>query len=230
MSMLITPPGKKAIRINRKRFRKEVDLQCYIYENPEAIPVHEIKEDADLLILERESPTPVGPIDILATDSDGEIYIIETKLYRNPDKRQVLAQVLDYGAALWGLLDDPDEGKAAYKKYRDPEDFYKEACRLYEEWKRSRPKKDIEEEEDVEEEVEKLTFTFEEAEEKAWEQIQDYLQTMNPFEFQTLVADLLEAMGYHVSWVSPPGKDKGIDIIAYTDPLGASTPRIKVQV
>lgn len=53
---------------------------------------------------------------------------------------------------------------------------------------------------------------------------------MNPYEFQELVADLLRVMGYHVSWVSPPGKDRGVDIIAHTDPLGTSTPRIKVQV
>jgi len=44
------------------------------------------------------------------------------------------------------------------------------------------------------------------------------------------VADLLEAMGYHVSWVSPPGKDGSVDIIAYTDPPGAQGPRIKVLV
>jgi restriction system protein len=37
-------------------------------------------------------------------------------------------------------------------------------------------------------------------------------------------------MGYFVSWVSPPGPDKGIDILAYTDPLGTKNPRIKVQV
>ena len=37
-------------------------------------------------------------------------------------------------------------------------------------------------------------------------------------------------MGYHVAWVSPPGRDQGIDVIAYTDPLGTSVPRIKVQV
>lgn len=44
------------------------------------------------------------------------------------------------------------------------------------------------------------------------------------------MGDLLAAMGYHVSWISPPGKDSGVDIVAYTDPLGATTPRIKVQV
>ena len=60
MPILVTPPNKKAIRVNRTRFSLEVDLQKYVYENPEAIPVDEIKEDVHLLILERESPTTVG--------------------------------------------------------------------------------------------------------------------------------------------------------------------------
>jgi restriction system protein len=37
-------------------------------------------------------------------------------------------------------------------------------------------------------------------------------------------------MGYHVGWVAPPGKDGGVDIMAWTDPLGTRPPRIKVQV
>jgi restriction system protein len=37
-------------------------------------------------------------------------------------------------------------------------------------------------------------------------------------------------MGYHVSWIAPPGKDGGIDIVAWSDPLGITPPRIKVQV
>lgn len=45
-----------------------------------------------------------------------------------------------------------------------------------------------------------------------------------------MAADLLRAMGYHVSWVSSPGKDQGVDIVAFTDPLGATGPRIKAQV
>lgn len=40
-------------------------------------------------------------IDAVALDQNGDIYLIETKLYKNPDKRQVIAQVLDYGASLW---------------------------------------------------------------------------------------------------------------------------------
>jgi len=57
----------------------------------------------------REFPTPSGPIDALATDEDANLYLVETKLYKNPDKRLVLAQVLDYGAALWKAYPDPDD-------------------------------------------------------------------------------------------------------------------------
>ena len=44
------------------------------------------------------------------------------------------------------------------------------------------------------------------------------------------MASLLRAMGYHISWIAPPGKDGGIDILAASDPLGTKPPRIKVQV
>lgn len=40
-------------------------------------------------------------IDALAFDQNGNIYVVETKLFRNPDKRTVVSQVLDYGASLW---------------------------------------------------------------------------------------------------------------------------------
>ena len=37
-------------------------------------------------------------------------------------------------------------------------------------------------------------------------------------------------MGYHVQWEAPPGPDRGIDIVASADPLGAASPRLKIQV
>ena len=128
---------------------------------------------------------------------------------------------------IWSLT---EEGRKAYQKYPDPEKFYREAVRLYHEWKRSRPKKAEPEAESIEAIAETKAFTYDEAEEKAWDQIQSYLRAMNPYDFQELVAGLLRAMSYHVAWISPPGKDRGVDIIAYTDPLGTKNPRIKVQV
>jgi len=50
------------------------------------------------------------------------------------------------------------------------------------------------------------------------------------YEFQDLAAALLRGMGYHTPFIAPTGKDGGIDIIAYRDPLGTISPRIKVQV
>ena len=74
-------------------------------------------------------------------------------------------------------------------------------------------------------------MVVEEAEEKAWEQVQNYLLETRRLEFRTLIAELLQAMGYHVAWIAPPEKDHGqIDMVAYTDPLGASGPRILVQI
>lgn len=101
MAIIITKNGKDAQKIEKSGFEKEDMLQQYIHENPESIPLYDIKEDTRLLILAREFETASGPIDALGIDKDGDIYIVETKLYKNPDKRKVLAQQLDYGAALW---------------------------------------------------------------------------------------------------------------------------------
>jgi restriction system protein len=119
-----------------------------------------------------------------------------------------------------------EEGKKAYERIPDPEKFVREGGRLYRQWAESRPDTVSE----VVEEGPDATSTIEEAEEAAWSEIEKYLQNMPPYDFQNLVAALLRAMKYHVSWIAPPGPDKGIDILAHTDPLGTSTPRIKVQV
>lgn len=101
MSIIISKNGKDAVKIDQQNFDKENFLQEYIHENPESIPVYEIEEDKRLFVVARELGTESGPIDALAVDKDGDIYIVETKLFKNPDKRTVVAQALDYGAALW---------------------------------------------------------------------------------------------------------------------------------
>jgi len=101
MAIIISEGGKNAKRVDKSSFEREDYLQGYIYENPDSIPLYEIKENIRLLILAREFPTDSGPIDAIGVDRDGEIYLIETKLYKNADKRLVVAQVLDYGASLW---------------------------------------------------------------------------------------------------------------------------------
>lgn len=106
MAIIISKNGNNAVKVEKSDFQLEDSLQEYIYNNPESIPLYEIKEDIRLLILAREFSTKSGPIDALGVDKDGEIYLVETKLYKNPDKRTVVAQVLDYGASLWSNYRD----------------------------------------------------------------------------------------------------------------------------
>ena len=109
MAIIISKNGKNAKKIDKSAITKENYLQKYIYDNPDAIPLYDYKEDIRVLILAREFSTKSGPIDAIGIDKDGEIYLIETKLYKNPDKRQVVAQVLDYGASLWSVFKDPSQ-------------------------------------------------------------------------------------------------------------------------
>ncbi len=67
-------------------------------------------------------------------------------------------------------------------------------------------------------------------EEEALEGIRKHLYSKNPYDFQDMVAALLRAMGYYTPHIASRGKDGGIDVIAYGDPLGTKEPRIKVQV
>lgn len=124
-------------------------------------------------------------------------------------------------------------GQQAYKTFPDAEAFYKEAVRLYHQWKANQKRGDeqaLPDGQNGDDGEKSASITYETAEEQSWREIEQFLMTMNPYDFQGLVAGLLKAMGYHVSWVSPPGKDGGVDIIAFTDPLGTQSPRIKVQV
>jgi hypothetical protein len=101
MSIIISKQGKNARRLQRTSIQQEEYLQAYIHNNPDVLPLDELKDNLRLLILAREFNTASGPIDALGVDADGEIYIIEAKLDKNADRRRIIAQALDYGAALW---------------------------------------------------------------------------------------------------------------------------------
>lgn len=72
--------------------------------------------------------------------------------------------------------------------------------------------------------------TIQQIEQSAIEGLKRRIASLNPYEFQDLVAALLRGMGYYTPFVAPQGKDGGVDVIAYRDPLGTVSPRIKVQI
>ena len=121
------------------------------------------------------------------------------------------------------------EGEKALKK--SPKEVMNIARAAYKEWKKAQVVEIPTEEELNDETAEKdYSMSLDMMESDAREGIKKYIISKGPYEFQELVAALLRAMGYHTPFIAPKGKDGGIDIIAYLDPLGAKTPRIKVQV
>jgi len=177
---------------------------------------------------------------LAALEASSQLTDYEQGNYESGDRRFekiVRFATVDCVKAGWLLKDKgrwsvTEAGRQAHDTLGDPEAFYRRATQLYKEWRASRPDAEPETVEETSDPVSAKVarVTFEEAEEHAWAEIEQYLRGMHPYEFQELVADLLRAMGYHVSWIAPPGKDGGLDIVAYTDPLGTQVPRIKVQV
>lgn len=129
----------------------------------------------------------------------------------------------------WTITPEGEEAmKLGAEKLRD------EAWKRYNEWYRNNKKtidnkpSSVPEEDD--DPVKETLIELETLEERATNGIREYLKSKNPYEFQDLVAALLKAMGYYIQSVAPRGKDGGVDVVAYVDPLGAKTPRVKVQV
>ena len=141
----------------------------------------------------------------------------------------VKAGILIKNNGIWYLT---PEGVEAEKL--SEEELFEKINAEYKKWKSNQSvTSDIfDEEETTEDEIENkesLLF-YDDLQAKAIEGMTNYLNKKNPYEFQELVAALLRGMGYFTPFVAPKGKDGGVDIIAYKDPLGTTTPRIQVQV
>jgi len=73
-------------------------LQDVLFQHPELLPVQEFDETIKCLIpIGREVATAAGYIDDLYITALGQLVIVETKLWKNPEKhRTVVAQIIDY--------------------------------------------------------------------------------------------------------------------------------------
>jgi len=100
----------------------------------------------------------------------------------------------------------------------------------YRKWKAEQVKKDEEVEQEIESGDQEQDTSFDQTEQIAIEGLKEYISAKNPYEFQDLIAALLRGMGYYTPFVAPKGKDGGVDIAAYRDPLGTESPRIQVQI
>jgi restriction system protein len=147
----------------------------------------------------------------------------------------VKAGFLVKNKGIWSIT---PEGIVAHK--RGPTAFLDLAIEKYREWRKSNPKVvapsntgelEVDTEEDITQvEARSNRSKIEQIELAALEELRQYIKNKNAYEFQDLVGALLRGMGYFTPFIAPKGKDGGVDLIAYKDPLGTTAPRMKVQV
>lgn len=84
----------------------EIALQTLIFNNPKLFPVSDFsKETSKWIPLAQEVRLTEGRIDILATDSAANIYILECKLYDNRDLTTIRSQIDNYAAGIWNEIE-----------------------------------------------------------------------------------------------------------------------------
>ena len=82
-------------------FESEMQLHAAVAAHPEVLPSEDLNL-GPLVAVATELDLGSGPMDLLATDPQGRLIIVEFKRgTENPDVREVVAQMLDYGSSLW---------------------------------------------------------------------------------------------------------------------------------
>lgn len=100
-------------------------LQDALFCNPSSLPIQEISSHVgDLIPICTELETGSGPADILFVTPTGQIVLVETKLFRNPEaRRTVVVQLLDYAHQLVSWDYAKLEFATAQRAKADPKNF-----------------------------------------------------------------------------------------------------------
>ena len=108
MTIIARKEGEKFETIKKTDFELEDKLQKLIVDDQIMKKIKlGFNEDTTLVTLSREFESGSGPMDVLAIDELGNIYIIETKLHGYADgRRKILAQIMDYAGAMWSGFKD----------------------------------------------------------------------------------------------------------------------------
>jgi len=79
----------------------EAELHEVLMRRPELVPAADLGFGR-VITAGFEATLASGSADLVLLDEDGKVCIVEVKKEGNPDTRRVVAQLLDYAAALWG--------------------------------------------------------------------------------------------------------------------------------
>jgi hypothetical protein len=89
----------RIIKILPSGYDDENMLKRLIKEYPTLLPTPTTSSER-IFTLTDEYPIDGGSIDLLCVDNEGNIYIVETKLQKNSDRRTIIAQLLDYASQM----------------------------------------------------------------------------------------------------------------------------------
>ncbi len=80
----------------------EAVLHGVLRRNPELVPAADLGFSR-MVTIGFETNLVSGAADLILMDSEGRLCLVEVKKQGNTDTRRVVAQVMDYAAALWGM-------------------------------------------------------------------------------------------------------------------------------
>lgn len=102
----VTPTGEVRVlsHVSSKSY-DEAWLQQHVHEHPELLPIWDIEPAfSPAFSVCMELPLDAGFVDNLLVNPDGNLVLIECKLWRNPEaRRKVVAQIIDYAKSLAAL-------------------------------------------------------------------------------------------------------------------------------
>jgi hypothetical protein len=117
--MAIRDPHRSAERlVEEGRVPSEAALHKVLMRHPELVPATDLGFGR-VVTVGFEASLTSGRADLVLLDDEGRVCIVEVKKEGNPDTRKVVAQLLDYAAALWGLTVDEFERRTLRRKLGD---------------------------------------------------------------------------------------------------------------
>ena len=119
--IIVTSPAGQLPVLEEVQAHDEAQLQELLKAHPELLPLEELGLAAPALVVGRESVLDSGRIDLVLLANGGELVLVEFKTGpQNPDFRECLAQLLDYGSDLWGMTLEEFDNRVARKYFSGP--------------------------------------------------------------------------------------------------------------
>jgi len=118
----------EGVRELEEGFASEAELQRFLMEHPDLMPLEEIRLGTPpLLPIGWEVGVVSGAEDILYIDQNGLLTVVETKLGRNSEaRREVVGQILEYAAQMsaWTSADVERQAERFFASHQGPQEYW----------------------------------------------------------------------------------------------------------